>query len=194
MKRILDLLIITLLSFFILPLLILTYFLILIIDKQNPIFSQKRSGKNSKPFNLYKFKSMKLDSSNNLKVTTLGKYLRLLKIDELPQIINILKNEMSIIGPRPLYPEFDYYYNDVHKVRLNVKPGITGLAQIKLKDSTNWNTKFNYDVIYIKKSNLKLEFFIFYRTIIMVLGSMFNKDKRPKESLDYKKDFFDNYL
>tara|TARA_Y200000002_G_scaffold382967_1_gene402312 strand:+ start:3664 stop:4080 length:417 start_codon:yes stop_codon:yes gene_type:complete len=138
---------------------------------------------------------MKLNhTSNKLIVTKLGKYIRLLKIDELLQIINVLKNEMSIIGPRPLYTEFDNFYKKNHRLRLKVKPGITGLAQIKIKDSTNWNIKFNYDVIYVKNLSLKLDLYILFKTIMILINSVINKKSRPIESLDYKKNFYDKYL
>lgn len=128
------------------------------------------------------------------RVTNLGKLLRLSKIDELPQLINVLKNEMSIIGPRPLYVDFNDYYKTNHKLRLSIKPGITGLAQIKVKDSTDWNKKFNFDIIYLKKINIKLDCYILFKTIIIIIKSLFFKKGRVTESYDYKKSFFENYL
>lgn len=194
-KRIVDVFISLLVLIFSIPLIFLVSLLIIIIDKHNPFFSQYRSGINSKKFRMYKFKSMKYDeNTNQLVVTSFGNYIRLFKIDELLQIINVLKNDMSIIGPRPLYTDFDKYYKKRHKLRLKVKPGITGLAQIKIKDSTNWNLKFNYDVIYVKHFSLKLDLYILMKTFLMVINTIFNKKNRPSESLDYKKDFFENYL
>ena len=195
LKRILDILISILILILLFPILLISYLMILIIDRHNPFFSQYRSGLNFNKFKLYKFKSMKFNySSNSLVVTKLGKLIRLLKIDELLQIFNVLKNEMSIVGPRPLYPDFDKYYKAKHKLRAKVKPGITGLAQIKLTDSTNCNVKFNYDVIYVKKLSTKLDIHIMNKTFIMIINSVFYKKNRPAESLDYKKDFFENYL
>ncbi len=194
-KRSIDILVCIFILILFFPILVITYLMILIIDRQNPFFSQIRSGQNSREFHLYKFKSMKLNhTSNKLIVTKLGKYIRLLKIDELLQIINVLKNEMSIIGPRPLYTEFDNFYKKNHRLRLKVKPGITGLAQIKIKDSTNWNIKFNYDVIYVKNLSLKLDLYILFKTIMILINSVINKKSRPIESLDYKKNFYDKYL
>ena len=85
----------------------------------------------------------------DLKITFIGNFLRISKLDELPQIFNVFIGNMSFIGPRPLYLEFNQHLKKAHKLRLSIKPGITGLAQIRVKDSTDWNKKFNYDVIYI---------------------------------------------
>ena len=100
---------------------------------------------------------------------------------------------MSFIGPRPLYLEFNYYLKKAHKQRLTVKPGITGLAQIRVKDSTNWNKKFNYDVIYVRKNNFKLDFYIFFETIFMIIKSILFTKHRPNEIIDYKSSFNESY-
>ena len=128
-----------------------------------------------------------------LEITKLGKFFRISKIDELPQIFNILLNDMSFIGPRPLFLDFNNYYKKHHKLRISVKPGLTGLAQIKVKDNSNWSQKFNFDVIYIKHTNLKLELYILYKTFLLVLKSLFQKESRPIEIINYKKHFFENY-
>ena len=102
------------------------------------------------------------------KPTKLGKILRLTKIDELPQLLNILKNDMSLIGPRPLYLDFNSYYSRKHKLRIYIKPGLTGLAQIKVRDSTDWFKKFNFDYIYVKKANINLDLYILFKTFVIV--------------------------
>lgn len=193
-KRIFDIVLSTIALLFLLPIIIFFYFLILIFDNQNPIFTQYRSGLNYKQFKIYKFKSMKIDKNKNkLFVTKLGRFIRLLKIDEVLQLVNVIKNEMSIVGPRPLYPEFNKFYKKRHSVRLNVNPGITGLAQIKLRDSTNWNRKFNFDVIYVKKMSLKLDIYIVINTLVLIFQSLIDRKNRPLESIDYKDHFFKNY-
>ena len=100
---------------------------------------------------------------------------------------------MSLIGPRPLYLEFSKFYKKKHLDRMSIKPGITGLAQIKLRDSTNWDRKFNFDVIYVKKRSWSLDIYILFMTIGLVLKSIFFKDKRPIEDINYKDNFFLNY-
>ena len=193
-KRLFDILFSLLLSISLSPIILITSLLIIIFDKHNPFFLQERSGKNGKKFNIYKFRSMKINTTNNqTKITQIGKFVRITKFDEILKIINVLKNEMSIIGPRPLYPEFNDYFKKKHKLRLSVKPGITGLAQVKLRDSSSWNRKFNFDVIYVKKKSLKLEFYIFIQTFMVVIRSLINTKKRPIEITDYKESFFKNY-
>lgn len=193
LKRAFDVIIALSVLILVLPLLILVSLCILLIDSENPFFIQERSGLYGKKINIYKLKSMKLINGKK-RVTNLGKLLRLSKIDELPQLINVLRNEMSIIGPRPLYVDFNDYYKTNHKLRLSIKPGITGLAQIKVRDSTDWNKKFNFDIIYLKKINIKLDCYILIKTIIIIIKSLFFKKGRITESYDYKKSFFENYL
>ncbi len=125
--------------------------------------------------------------------TKLGMFLRTTKIDELPQLFNVLKNDMSLIGPRPLYLDFNDHYNKKHKIRILIKPGLTGLAQIKVRDSTDWLRKFNFDYIYVKNVNVYLDFYILYKTFILVLNSLFKKNLRAIESIDYKRSFYENY-
>ncbi len=193
-KRITDITISIIVLIIMSPIIFLTFVLILLFDLHNPIFTQYRAGLNQKKFKLFKFKSMKLDpDSNEMIVTKIGKYIRIIKVDEILQLINVLKNEMSIVGPRPLYLEFNDHYKKRHIYRMMVKPGITGLAQIKVKDSTNWNSKFNYDVIYVKNLSLKLDMYIYLKTIKLVMKSTFQKKNRPLESTNYKKNFFENY-
>ena len=191
-KRFLDLLLSILLIVTLLPILIISTLSIILIDHQNPFFLQKRSGINSKNIYIIKFQTMKLIHGKK-KVTKLGNILRISKVDELPQLINIIRNDMSLIGPRPLYIEFNNHYKKKHKQRLTIKPGLSGLAQVKVKDSTDWNKKFNYDVIYIKKASFKLDSYIIIKTIIMIFNSLFFKKKRALETIRYRENFFENY-
>ena len=159
---------------------------------QNPFFFQERSGIKGKKINIIKFQTMKLINGKK-NPTKLGKILRLTKIDELPQLLNILKNEMSLIGPRPLYLDFNNHYSRKHKLRIYIKPGLTGLAQVKVRDSTDWLKKFNFDYIYVKKANINLDLYILFKTFIIVLNSLLKKNYRAIESIDYKSSFYEKY-
>lgn len=193
-KRLIDLILSTIIIIiFFLPLLLILI-LSFIIDRHYPIFVQTRSGINGKKIQIYKIKSMKFDEyKNELFITKIGKLIRLTKLDEIPQFLNILFNDMSLIGPRPLYIEFNNFYKDNHKNRLNVKPGLTGLAQIKVRDSTDWSQKFDNDSFYVENMNLKLDTYIIIQTIKLLFNSVFFNKHRRIEILDYKKNFMDNY-
>lgn len=191
-KRIFDITFSILLLLIFSPLLILSLMMIILFDFQNPLFFQERSGLNGKSIMIIKLKTMR-SKGDNKQITLLGKFLRLSKIDEIPQLINVLKNDMSIIGPRPLYKEFNNYYIHKHKLRISVKPGLTGLAQVKVRDSTDWFKKFNFDSIYVEKANYNLDFYILFKTFSIVFNSIFKKNHRVIESIDYKRSFFENY-
>lgn len=191
-KRLFDIILSTILIFTSFPFLFFSTILILIIDNQFPIFLHERSGKNGKIIKIIKLRTMK-ERDGVLGITKLGKFFRISKIDELPQLFNVFIGNMSFIGPRPLYLEFNQYLKKNHKLRLSVKPGITGLAQVKVKDSTDWNKKFNFDVIYILRNNFKLELYIFFETIFMIIKSLFFTKHRPNEIIDYKSSFYESY-
>ena len=139
-------------------------------------FVQERIGMYNRPFNMYKFRTMKdtKDSngkllSDNERLTKFGKVLRSTSLDELPEFLNILKGEMSLIGPRPLLPEYLPLYSGEQIKRHNVLPGLTGWAQINGRNSISWNEKFKLDVWYVENWSLKLDFKIFFLTIGKVL-------------------------
>ena len=116
----------------------------------------------------------KYDEHNNLlpdekRMTKIGRFIRSTSIDELPQLINVLKGDISIVGPRPLLMDYVALYNDRQKQRLFVKPGITGLAQISGRNSLSWERKFKYDVWYVKHQSMKLDCYIIAKTVIKVL-------------------------
>ena len=124
--------------------------------KGNPFFTQLRPGKAEKIFKLVKFRTMtceKDEKGNPLpdekRLTKYGKFLRATSIDELPELFNILKGDMSIVGPRPLLPEYLPYYTEEEKHRHDVRPGLTGLAQVNGRNCINWQQKFTYDLLYI---------------------------------------------
>ena len=191
-KRLFDLFLSLILFFSSLPFLILIILLSLIIYRHNPIFIQRRSGLFGKPIKVFKLRTMK-DFKDKKIITKLGNFLRISKLDEIPQLINVIVNDMSLIGPRPLYVEFNDHYKKKHKLRLKMKPGITGLAQIKLKDSSNWHSKFNFDYIYYKNKSISLDMFILYKTFTNILFSLFDQNKRTIEKIDYLEDFFKKY-
>ena len=178
---------------FFLPIVFILFLLIVLFDRHNPIFIQQRAGINGKVIKIYKLRTMKSYNGESI-VTNLGKFIRFSKIDEIPQIINIIKGEMTLIGPRPLYKEFNSYYSPKHVLRLTVKPGITGLAQIKIKESYNWKRKFNFDYIYVKNQSYKLDIYILIFTCIKILFSLINRNERALEINNYYENFFTNYV
>lgn len=140
------------------------------------IFNQERPGKDEKIFRLYKFRSMtdERDENGNLlpdevRLTPFGKKLRSTSLDELPELFNILKGEMSIIGPRPLLVRYLPRYNEFQRHRHDVRPGLTGLAQINGRNAITWEKKFEYDVEYVNNLSFALDARIFAGTVRAVL-------------------------
>ncbi len=140
------------------------------------LFIQERTGLGGKIFKLIKFKTMtdERDSRgyllpDNERLTGFGKFLRRTSLDELPQFINILKGDMSLVGPRPLLPEYVKLYNEFQKRRLTVKPGITGWAQINGRNNTTWKERFEHDVWYVDNISFALDIRIIFATILKVL-------------------------
>ena len=142
------------------------------------LFKQKRIGLNGKPFKLYKFRSMHSDSpkyahcpdsSSDPRITKIGKWLRKTSIDELPQIYNVLKGEMSMVGPRPEMPFIVKSYNRIEKRRLVVKPGLTGLWQVSPHRNTEINHNLEYDFYYIENQSFILDLVILFMTAIFAV-------------------------
>lgn len=160
------------------PLLLLLCFLLALSNNGKPFFFQLRPGKSEKLFRLIKFKTMndKKDASGNLlpdseRLTKIGKFIRKTSLDELPQLINVLKGDMSLVGPRPLLVEYLPLYNSDQKRRHQVRPGITGYAQINGRNAISWQQKFEYDVWYVENISLKLDVKIAFLTIKKVFRS-----------------------
>jgi len=140
------------------------------------LFTQERPGLNGEPFYLYKFRTMKdlKDNQSNplsdeLRLTSFGKFLRKYSLDEFPQLFNVVKGEMSLVGPRPFLMEYLHLYTKEQMVRHNVKPGITGWAQVNGRNAITWEEKFNLDIWYVKHHNLFLDFKILILTAIKVV-------------------------
>lgn len=140
------------------------------------IFKQNRPGLNEKIFKLYKFRTMtdKKDEHGNLlpddtRLTSLGKFLRSTSLDELPSLINIVKGDLSIVGPRPLLVQYLPLYSKTQKRRHQVRPGLTGLAQVNGRNAISWDNKFKYDVEYVDKVTLLRDIAIILKTIRKVL-------------------------
>ena len=139
------------------------------------IFKQERPGKDGKIFKMYKFRTM-LDSYNKFgealpdeeRLTKFGKILRSTSLDELPELINVIKGDMSLVGPRPLLVEYLELHSDEQKKRHNVRPGITGWAQVNGRNSITWNEKLNLDVEYVKNLSLILDIKILFLTVYKV--------------------------
>ena len=140
--------------------------------KESPFFLQKRPGLNERIFTLIKMRTMTntRDSEGNLlpdkdRITRWGKFMRETSMDEIPQLINVLKGDMSLIGPRPLLPEYLPLYSDYHRRRHWVRPGITGWAQINGRNSISWQQKFDLDVWYVEHVCFKVDMQIFLQTL-----------------------------
>lgn len=147
-----------------------------IANNGKPFFFQLRPGKNGKIFRIVKFKTMndKKDTNGNLlpdaaRLTNIGNFVRKTSLDELPQLLNVLKGEMSLIGPRPLLPEYLPLYSNTQNRRHEVKPGITGWAQVNGRNAISWSQKFDYDVWYVDHLSFLLDLKIIVLTIKKVL-------------------------
>ena len=156
------------------PLLILISITIFSFDGFPIIFVQPRLGRNKIFFNIIKFRTMKISDSKSseedeIRQTLLGRLLRKTSLDELPVLINVLKGEMSLVGPRPLLVKYSERFNRFQDRRHEVLPGITGLAQIKGRNQISWEEKFNYDIEYINEYNFLLDIKILFKTVFFVL-------------------------
>lgn len=161
-----------------LPIFIVITILLYFANNQKPFFIQPRPGKYGKVFKIVKFKTMndKKDSSGNLlpdadRLTAIGKFVRKTSLDEIPQLLNVLKGDMSIVGPRPLLTNYLHLYNSFQNRRHEVKPGITGWAQVNGRNAISWDKKFEYDVWYVDNVSFKTDVKIILKTILKVIKS-----------------------
>ncbi|MEO5789176.1 sugar transferase [Gelidibacter sp.] len=170
------------------PILLFLVISLFILNNGKPFFYQARTGKNGRIFTIIKFKTMndKTDLDGNLlpaleRVTSVGNLCRKLSLDELPQLLNVLKGDMSLIGPRPLLPQYLSRYNERQSRRHEVLPGITGWAQVNGRNAISWEQKFDYDVFYVDHQSFVLDFLIILKTINKVI---YRKDINSSESVN----------
>lgn len=175
-KRLFDLLLSTCLLVVLSPILLITFILLLCQNNGKVFFFQERPGKNAKAFHIIKFKSMTdaKDAQGNLlpdnqRITLFGSLVRKLSIDELPQLINVLKGDMSLIGPRPLLFKYIPLYSEMQMRRHEVRPGITGWAQVNGRNSISWTEKFAKDVEYVDRLSFWLDCKIVYLTVLKII-------------------------
>ncbi|SIT73583.1 sugar transferase [Edaphobacillus lindanitolerans] len=175
MKRVFDTVISLVALILLSPIIGITAFLILMKIGSPVIFKQQRPGLLNKPFNVYKFRTMtdKRDERGELlpdafRLTSFGKLIRKLSLDELPQLWNVLKGDMSFVGPRPLLMEYLPLYSDRQARRHEVRPGITGWAQVKGRNAISWEEKFEYDVWYVENQSFWLDMRILFMTVLKV--------------------------
>ncbi|EAH7181777.1 undecaprenyl phosphate N,N'-diacetylbacillosamine 1-phosphate transferase [Campylobacter coli] len=174
-KRIFDFVLALFLLVLFLPLILITA-LLLKITQGSVIFTQNRPGLNEKIFKIYKFKTMSDERdekgellSDELRLKAFGKIVRSLSLDELLQLFNVLKGDMSFVGPRPLLVEYLPLYNEEQKLRHKVRPGITGWAQVNGRNAISWQKKFELDVYYVKNISFLLDLKIMFLTALKVL-------------------------
>jgi len=175
-KRILDFTI-SLISLIIFSPIFIVVVVLVRVKLGSPVFfCQKRPGKDEKIFTIYKFRTMtdKRDENGNLcsddiRLTSFGRKLRATSLDELPQLLNVIKGDMAIVGPRPLMVEYLPYYTEEEKIRHTVRPGITGLAQVRGRNSISWEEKFSFDIQYVNKMSLMFDLKIIMETVSKVI-------------------------
>lgn len=193
LKRILDL-VLSLLGFIILlPIFLIIYAVLSFINKGKPIFLQPRPGKNERIFNIMKFKTMTDASDDNgkllpddLRLTGFGKFLRKTSFDEIPQLLNVMRGDMSLVGPRPLRVRYLPYYTQEERIRHTVRPGITGLAQVSGRNAINWDEKLRKDILYVEDLSLWLDI----KILLMTVKKIFD----PSDiNLDNSEDSLDSY-
>ncbi len=177
-KRLVDLVFALLLLLIGSPLILITALSLFLFNNGQVLFTQNRPGINEKIFKLYKFKTMNNKKNEKgellpdyLRLTRIGKFLRKFSFDELPQLINVLKGDMSLIGPRPWLVEYLSLYNDFQRRRHEVRPGITGWAQVNGRNLLSWKDRFDYDIYYVDNVCFRLDLKIVLKTIWNILTS-----------------------
>lgn len=178
------------------PVFLLVFVLLLFANNGRPFFFQSRPGKKEKVFKIIKFKTMndKKDERGEFlsfekRVTKVGTFLRKTSLDEIPQLINVLKGDMSLIGPRPLLIKYLPLYNKEQKRRHTVRPGVTGWAQVNGRNAISWDKKFQYDLFYVDNISLKLDvkiLFLTFKKIIKPEGVNSDKNINMSEFKGYR--------
>lgn len=183
-KRILDFILVIIGFMLLLPIFSVVTVFLIFANQGKPFFFQLRPGRNEKIFKIIKFKTMndKKDKEGNLlpdadRLTRVGQFVRKTSLDEIPQLLNVIKGDMSIIGPRPLLVQYLPLYDENQKRRHEVRPGITGLAQINGRNAISWKEKFEYDVEYVDN----LSFILDTKIIILTLKKVLKKEGISQE-------------
>lgn len=178
LKRIFDFFVALIALLLLSPVFIVVTIALYFANQGKPFFFQKRPGKNERIFSIIKFKSMndKKDAGGNLlpdieRLTPVGAFVRKTSLDEIPQLINVLMGDMSLIGPRPLLIDYLPLYNPTQKRRHEVRPGITGWAQVNGRNAISWQQKFEYDVWYVDRVSFILDCKVIWKTILKVVKS-----------------------
>lgn len=191
LKNIIDLFCGLFIFILLIPILIILSILVFLSIGSPIFFKQERIGKNNKPFIMYKFRTMRepKDGENRLlsdadRVTKVGAFLRKTSLDELPEIINVIKGEMSLVGPRPLLDLHLELFNDQQLKRHDVKPGMTGLAQVMGRQSLSFTQRTDLDVKYVENLSLWLDIKIIIKTVLVVLGADGIKTGQKFEEVD----------
>lgn len=193
MKRCLDFIFALILFVIAIPFILIAMLLIRIDSPGSPVFKQERIGYRCRKFTIYKLRTMDTRShdANGQKirdrdrVTKVGRIIRKLSIDELPQLWNIIKGDMSFVGPRPLLTRYFPYYTEIEVQRHQVRPGITGLAQVNGRSDLQWEKRFAYDVNYVKNISFALDCKIIFATIKKVLTHENTSTIRPEGLVDF---------
>ncbi|MCG1008441.1 sugar transferase [Salinicoccus sp. ID82-1] len=189
-KRFVDIIISSFSLIILSPLLLITGIIIKVTMPGPLFFRQQRVGMHQKLFDILKFRSMKVDRSaeesfdfdkDEQRITTFGRLIRRLKIDELPQLLNVLKGDMSVVGPRPTIEQQVAEYDDHQRRRLDVKPGMTGLAQVNGNAHLTWEERIEYDIEYVDNHSLKLDVLILLKTVLIVLFGEGNFKKTERK-------------
>lgn len=178
LKRLFDFLLATAAFIIAFPIFVIIMIWLFFVNKGKPFFLQKRPGKGERIFQVIKFKTMTDEKDENgkllpdaLRMTNIGRFVRKTSLDEIPQLLNVIKGDMSLIGPRPLLVSYLPLYDETQKRRHEIKPGITGWAQVNGRNAIGWEQKFNYDVWYVDNYSFLLDVKIIILTIFKVFKS-----------------------
>jgi undecaprenyl phosphate N,N'-diacetylbacillosamine 1-phosphate transferase len=187
-KRIIDVMFSLLGLFFLFPFFLFLTFFLFFVFKANPFFIQPRVGKNKKIFKIYKFKTMTSEKgsdgfllSDKQRLTSVGEFLRKTSLDEIPQLINVLLGDMSIVGPRPLLTGYMYLYSEFQDKRHFVQPGITGWVQVNGRNALSWDKRFELDVYYVENISFILDLKIIFKTVKVIFEKKTLNDDIPIE-------------
>ncbi|NDV42632.1 sugar transferase [Flagellimonas sediminis] len=196
-KRLIDFFVAMMGLLIISPIFLLVAIMLWFDFKGTPFFKQQRPGMNEKIFSIIKFKTMNNNTDANgkllpdsLRITKLGRFIRKTSLDEIPQLFNVLKGDMSLVGPRPLLPSYLPYYKEDERIRHSVRPGITGLAQVSGRNYLTWEEKFAFDAEYVNNLTFRMDFQILSKTVKKALSGQdvaFDADEIVERLDDYRK-------